>query len=477
MSDDRDLRPDHEMEGHLSTWLTDTDLSPDEAVAGLDRLLDEFPVTPQARRRFLGRWLDRDEGAGRRAAEHDPPPNTNRRNRLMLSATGITAALAILAISVSVIDSDPVVPGQMDATHVVAADGSGDFQSIQAAIDAASAGDTVAIRPGIYAEAVVIDKDLTLFGDGPREEIIITAPEGGPEQDVDFSWILRAPYAMLLVETDAEVQDLTFAGQASRLFVEGGAPTVHGVLFDQVGQAYEGSGATTGAVVVQGLGKPVFTENELIGGGGLSAYADADPVFEGNTLHESGAIHGDFGADAVIRDNTITGDERQGITFLGATAATVAGNTIEDKDWGITTGEGINVTTSADGSTFEPTIVGNSISGSRFFAINLSGGSPTVDDNALAGGGVGMSLARTSGIVSGNDISGFADGVVINGGDPKLINNSISGNGRGLTVNGSSTQATLSGNTICDNEINLDDPGDAGFETEGNEICEDAPAQ
>ena len=54
MSDDRDLRPDHEMDGRVSAWLTDTDLSPDEADAGLDRLLQEFPVTPQARRRFLG---------------------------------------------------------------------------------------------------------------------------------------------------------------------------------------------------------------------------------------------------------------------------------------------------------------------------------------------------------------------------------------------------------------------------------------
>ncbi|MEX1335184.1 MAG: hypothetical protein AB1Z66_07785, partial [Candidatus Limnocylindrales bacterium] len=74
MTEKRDLRPDHEMESRVNTWLTDTDLSPDEADAGLDRLLQEFPVTPQARRRFLGRWLDRDEGAGRRTTEHDPPP-------------------------------------------------------------------------------------------------------------------------------------------------------------------------------------------------------------------------------------------------------------------------------------------------------------------------------------------------------------------------------------------------------------------
>jgi parallel beta-helix repeat protein len=396
----------------------------------------------------------------------------------MLSATGITAALAILAISVNVIDSDPVTPGQVSATHVVAANGSGDFDTIQAAVDAAADGDTIAVLAGTYTEAIVIDKDLILFGEGPREEIVLTAPEGGPEHDIDFAWLSQAPYAMLLVEADATVRDLTLAGEPSRLFVEGGAPTVSGVLFDQVGQAYEGSGATVGAVVVQGMGTPTFTENELVGGGGLDAYADADPVFEGNTLHESGSIAGDFGPAAVIRDNTITGAGRQGITFLGATAATVVGNTIEGKEWGITTGEGINVTTSADGSTFEPTIEGNSISDTKQFAIHLSGGSPILLDNTLAGGRIGISLIRSSATVSRTDVGGFAAGVVINLGDATLMDNTITDNGRGLALVGGTTQLTLSGNTICDNETNLHVADDQDIDTEGNEICEDvAPAE
>ena len=41
--------------------------------------------------------------------------------------------------------------------------------------DAAEPGDTISLQPGTYVEAVVIDKDLTLAGDGPREEIIINA--------------------------------------------------------------------------------------------------------------------------------------------------------------------------------------------------------------------------------------------------------------------------------------------------------------
>ena len=88
MTHDRDRRPDpqpdHEMEGRINAWLTDSDLTPSEADRGLVRLLDDFPVTPQTQRRFLGRWLERDEGAGRRAAAHAPPSKTTRERKSLV---------------------------------------------------------------------------------------------------------------------------------------------------------------------------------------------------------------------------------------------------------------------------------------------------------------------------------------------------------------------------------------------------------
>ncbi len=74
MTHQPELRPDHEMEGHVGAWLTDTDLAPTEAEAGLEQLLDEFPVTPQMRPGLLGRLLDRDEGA-RRPDDDRPRPS------------------------------------------------------------------------------------------------------------------------------------------------------------------------------------------------------------------------------------------------------------------------------------------------------------------------------------------------------------------------------------------------------------------
>src|SRR5258706_7576621 len=50
---------------------------------------------------------------------------------------------------------DNYTPAQVNSTH---------FTSIQAAVDAAKPGDTVKVLPGLYNEAVVVDKRLTVTG-------------------------------------------------------------------------------------------------------------------------------------------------------------------------------------------------------------------------------------------------------------------------------------------------------------------------
>ena len=43
--------------------------------------------------------------------------------------------------------------------HVIALNGSGDFTSLQAGVDAAAPGDEILLRPGVYRERVVIHRD------------------------------------------------------------------------------------------------------------------------------------------------------------------------------------------------------------------------------------------------------------------------------------------------------------------------------
>ena len=56
----------------------------------------------------------------------------------------------------------------------VDAEGSGDFSSIQEAIDHASPGARILVRPGKYRDSLHIDKAVQLVGDGPAEEIIVS---------------------------------------------------------------------------------------------------------------------------------------------------------------------------------------------------------------------------------------------------------------------------------------------------------------
>ena len=84
------------------------------------------------------------------------PPTTETRTvlRTILSA-GVLAVLLLACVGAAA-----------GATWVVDDDGGADFTSIQVAVDAAGAGDTIEVRSGTYYENVDVGKRLTLRGDG-----------------------------------------------------------------------------------------------------------------------------------------------------------------------------------------------------------------------------------------------------------------------------------------------------------------------
>lgn len=64
--------------------------------------------------------------------------------------------------------------------------GGGDFTTIAAGINAAYAGDTIKVGPGIYYENVVINKNIDLIGSGPKYTTI-NASENGITVQQNFS--------------------------------------------------------------------------------------------------------------------------------------------------------------------------------------------------------------------------------------------------------------------------------------------------
>src|SRR4026208_2460621 len=99
-------------------------------------------------------------------------------------------------------------------TIVVALDGSGDFKSIQEAVDAAAKGDTVFLTPGRYEQDITIhSKDhLRLVGVGQDKVTLI-----GREDLVGVLHVGKWPYGA----TNIEISDMTInehGGHALGLF-------------------------------------------------------------------------------------------------------------------------------------------------------------------------------------------------------------------------------------------------------------------
>ena len=87
-------------------------------------------------------------------AKTDPTPPLGR-----LATAGRLAATPVVTTAADVI--------------VVSADGGGDFASIGEALKAAAPGARILVRPGLYEESIVIDKQVEIAGDGPVERIIV----------------------------------------------------------------------------------------------------------------------------------------------------------------------------------------------------------------------------------------------------------------------------------------------------------------
>ena len=114
---------------------------------------------------------------------------------------------------------------------VVARDGSGDYTSIQAAIDAAPAGGEIRVKPGEYRERVVIDKPGLRLGGESQEGVVIAdsrcAKDKGPDglekgTFLSFTLITLAPDVVvenLTVRNDAG--DGSVAGQAVAVYAAG----------------------------------------------------------------------------------------------------------------------------------------------------------------------------------------------------------------------------------------------------------------
>jgi hypothetical protein len=309
--------------------------------------------------------------------------------------------------------------GIIDEITVCAA-GQAQFTTIQEAMNAAEAGDTIDVCAGTYKESLVAPKPLTVRGpDGPD----VTIVEGsGPEAVLQVHMIAEPGFAIEGISLHS-----TAAAGNSGGGVRCSDSTLHMSSMVISGHSASDGGGMRAERCALDIKKSVFSNNQaLVGGGGGALFVACSGVFAKNIVENNTAAAQGGGLEIhegmlVLDDNQISGNSAVwsgGGIYLDSdspvTGNLIAGNRVEDKSG---QGGGLFVKEHA------PEIANNIIR----------------DNTAINDGGGGF-LSLTKATVTGNMFIG---------------NRSVEDDGGGLRV-------FVSDITMTDNEFMGNSAGDDG---------------
>jgi Protein kinase domain/Right handed beta helix region len=320
----------------------------------------------------------------------------------------------------------PPLPRQI----VVDQSGAGDASSIATAIALAVPGSFITVRPGLYSEPLVLDRDVSVWGlaDDPQQ----------------VSVVVRDAACLVSQAANASIRSISLRneadGETGCVLVSGGRLTIEDV---------EATSASGSALVISG-GAAVDARRLRVRGSGRHGIALRP------------------GARAAIADSSIEESRKAGLHI--ADAELDLGNT-RIADGGDV---GIVMTQGARGRLFDSVVAGNALSGIEArqeaapevsgtliegngeagIYIHRGGGGVYSDNRIVSNGSPGVVLAGGSASFEDNRLeANHDDGVwVTQGGSARLIGNLISGNaGHGVAVD-EGAQAVLSMNKIWKNK-------------------------
>ena len=210
-------------------------------------------------------------------------------------------------------------------TLYVAPSGSGggscstpDYNTIQAAVTAASPGDTIVVCPGTYSEQVTIDKGVTIRSETGAYQtggVVLTGP--GPIFDLYDAASPSAGVTGVTIE-GLSFENVTGTGYNGVITVPGngaGDVTIENNLFENVTESAVGYHGNMGLASPLGTGWTI-SDNVIDGvteaNNGIGQYA----IWTGNLT------------DSTISNNTISNVTRGGILVDGGQYDQVSGNTV-----------------------------------------------------------------------------------------------------------------------------------------------------
>lgn len=332
-------------------------------------------------------------------------------------------------------------------------------QSIQAAIDAASPGDTILVGPGTYNENVTIDKAVTLISAEGRDSTIIQGSAAGGN------------LGTIMVTNDTDGVEIGAVGQGFTIIgYDVATPGIeHAAIYFQKAHA--------NAKIV---GNDIRADGE---GGLLTEFGFAntdflisDNIFSGQTFTGATVAEAGFGDQFTVNNVPralvfIGGNDKTGIVFENNEVTGTAGGPKE------TSGDlfgNILVTIDAENSS----ITGNTFSGLTYnFALRARDANTDIEDNTFdnTGGGNtnGVIQTFTDGSYDGNVFLGSTDADAFLG---TAGADSMTGGAGSDTLSGAGGADTLVGGADSDVFVYLDtvDAGDLidGFDAEASDVID-----
>ncbi len=223
-------------------------------------------------------------------------------------------------------------------THVVDPYLRGDFATISAAIEAASPGDRILVRPGLYEDHLVIDKPLEILGDGPVPDIEVRATSGDA---LAFRTSIGRVANLTLRQAGGEGTWFCVDITQGRLELEGcdissqslSCVAIRNGADPRLRGNYIHDGIQSGVFVYDG-GLGTLEDNEIIANAiaGVAIKSGGNPTLRRNRIHDSkywGVAVYDGGL-GTLEDNDITANANAGVAIAKDGNPTLRANRINE---------------------------------------------------------------------------------------------------------------------------------------------------
>jgi len=198
---------------------------------------------------------------------------------------------------------------------VVGKGGKGRCMSLRVALRQATGGTQILVMPGVYRESLVVDKDVTIIGQGAAGDVVIESPKGP---------------CLALVAPSGRLSNLTLTGPGPVLTIAQGRPEVIGCLIE---------GASGPAVTIGGAGaEPLFRDCTVRGSGSAAVVVGAHT----GAVFEDCLLEGDFleglrvasGARPALMRCRILNEPGMGLRLLPGARATLEDCHLSGQDAG-----------------------------------------------------------------------------------------------------------------------------------------------